>query len=72
ENMKQLGANLSGGILITRDGLTFGQNVDGTLALIEAPGATGVNVNGWPGLSTDFRGYAILPVQPYRRDDVIL
>lgn len=70
---KQMGLNAAGGILVTRDGLTLGQPLDDTVALIEAPGAAGVPVGGYPGVSTDFRGYTILSgIQPYIENTVSL
>jgi len=71
--MRQMEGDLSGGMIISRDGLTLGQPLSNTIALIEAPGATGVPVNGWPGVRTDFRGYTTLSsLNPYQDNTVSL
>lgn len=68
---RQMGLDASGGLLITRDGLTVGQPLDGTVALAEAPGASGVPVGGMAGVKTDFRGYALVGgLLPYQENVV--
>ena len=52
---------LSGGIVAHRNGVTFGQPLSDTNVLISAPGADDVKVENEPGVSTDWRGYAIVP-----------
>ncbi|HFZ8353072.1 TPA: fimbria/pilus outer membrane usher protein, partial [Salmonella enterica subsp. enterica serovar Java] len=54
------GAGVKGMLVATGDGLTVGQPSGDTLALVEAPGVSGVPVGGWPGVRTDFRGYTTL------------
>ncbi|MDI54996.1 fimbrial biogenesis outer membrane usher protein, partial [Salmonella enterica] len=54
--MRQMGVNIAGGIVIHHHGVTLGQPLQGSVALVEAPGASGVPVGGWPGVKTDFRG----------------
>ncbi|EOT1268580.1 fimbrial biogenesis outer membrane usher protein [Escherichia coli] len=54
--VSQMGVNIAGGIVIHHHGVTLGQPLQGSVALIEAPGASGVPVGGWPGVKTDFRG----------------
>ncbi|EDT2620148.1 fimbria/pilus outer membrane usher protein [Salmonella enterica subsp. enterica] len=44
------------GIVIHHHGVTLVQPLQGSVALVEAPGASGVPVGGWPGVKTDFRG----------------
>ena len=54
-------------------GITLGQPMGETAALIEAPGADDTNVTNQTGINTDFRGYAIVPyVSPYRHNTLAL
>ena len=70
---RQTGLDASGGIVITRSNVTAGQTLNDTVALVEAPGASGVAVGGWPGVKTDFRGYTTQSgLQPYRKNIVSL
>lgn len=70
---RQTGLDASGGVVITRSGMTAGQILNDTVALVEAPGASGVPVRGWPGVKTDFRGYTTHSgLQPYRKNIVSL
>ncbi|EDR5176303.1 fimbria/pilus outer membrane usher protein [Salmonella enterica] len=65
------GAGLKGELLVTGDGVTLGQPQDDTLALVEAPGVSGVPVGGWPGVRTDFRGYTTLGyLRAYQKNDI--
>lgn len=60
-------------LVATSDGLTVGQPTSDTLALVEAPGVSGVPVGGWPGVRTDFRGYTTLGyLTPYQKNEVSL
>ncbi len=70
-NMRQMGANMAGGMVIHRNGITVGQPMGNTVALVEAPGISGVPVNGGPGVKTDFRGYAMQAyLSPYQENTV--
>lgn len=70
---RQFGLGASGGLLITRDGLTAGQPLDDTVALAKAPGASGVPVGGMAGVKTDFRGYTpVGGLRPYQKNVVSL
>lgn len=72
-HLRQMGANVSGGLLVHQHGLTVGQPLGDTTALIEAPGASGVPVGGWPGVKTDFRGYTTeANLSPYQENIVSL
>lgn len=72
-NIRQMGADVSGGIVMHRNGVTFGQPLSDTVALVEAPGASGVQVGGWPGVRTDFRGYTTQAyLNPYQENNVSL
>ncbi|MFV8984570.1 fimbria/pilus outer membrane usher protein [Serratia fonticola] len=72
-NSQRLNYGLQGGIIAHQDGVTFGQPLGETIALVKAPGAGGTGVNNQTGVKTDWRGYAIVPyVSPYRKNQVQL
>lgn len=65
------GAN--GSIIAHADGITLGQDITDAAVLIKAPGLDDVRLTNDANISTDYRGYAIVPyVTPYRRTDVTL
>nr|WP_253851859.1 outer membrane usher protein FimD [Pantoea sp. OXWO6B1] len=65
--------DLSGGVVAHADGVTFSQSLGDTNVLIKAPGAKGVHVENETGVSTDWRGYAVMPYATvYRRNRVAL
>ncbi len=53
--MRQMGVNIAGGIVIHHHGVTLGQPLQGSVALVEAPGASGCQLAP-AGVKTDFRG----------------
>lgn len=66
-NSKTLNYGLQGGILAHAGGVTLSQPQGDTMVLVEAKGAAHTPVINNTGVSTDFRGYAVVPyVQPYR------
>ena len=61
----------AGGVLVHQNGVTLSQPLGDTVALVQAPGASGVDVLNQTGVSTDWRGYAVVPyLTPYRRNIV--
>ncbi|MGS1008812.1 fimbria/pilus outer membrane usher protein [Achromobacter anxifer] len=63
----QISAGLSGGIVVHGDGVTLGQPLGETVALVRAPSAEDVRFESHPGVSTNSGGYAIVPsLSPYR------
>lgn len=65
--------NASGSALIHRDGVTLGQRLNETSILVDAEGASGVSIDNYVGLKTDWRGYALLPyASAYRENRVSL
>lgn len=62
---------LSGGILAHEDGITLSQPLNDTVVLIKAPGAKNTKVENQTGVSTDWRGYAVLPYAMEYRDNRI-
>ncbi|ELM3737372.1 fimbria/pilus outer membrane usher protein [Edwardsiella piscicida] len=70
---RQMNAGIQGGMVIHRHGVTFGQRLGDTVALVEAPGVSGVSVGGAAGVKTDFRGYTILGyLSPYQVNTITL
>jgi outer membrane usher protein len=66
-NSNQINAGLSGGIVVHAGGVTLGQPLGETVALVHAPSAENVRLESHPGVSTDASGYAIVPsLSPYR------
>lgn len=71
--MSQMGADAAGGVVVHPAGVTFGQPLGETVALVTAPGAAGVSVGGWPGVRTDWRGYTTQAyLSPYQTNRVSL
>ncbi len=59
--------------MIHENGITLSQSLGETIGLVKAPGAEGIGVNNYAGISTDSRGYAVVPyLTPYRRNDISL
>ncbi|WP_248278700.1 fimbria/pilus outer membrane usher protein [Shewanella sp. DNRA4] len=73
DNYQQWGGNIRGAVVVHEGGLTLGQSVGDTFAIIEAPGAEGAAVkNNW-GTYIDSNGYALMPsLMPYRTNDISL
>ena len=70
---QQLNVGLQGSMIAHAHGITLGQPMGETVALIEAPGADDTNITNQTGVNTDFRGYAIVPyVSPYRHNTLAL
>lgn len=62
----QSSLNVAGGIVAHPGGVTFGQSLGDTVAIVEAPGAAGAHVGNAAGLRVDHAGYALVPyVTPY-------
>lgn len=70
---RQISGSVSGSMLAYAHGITFGQPMSDTIGVIEAPGASGVAVDSWPGVKTDFRGYTIMSgLSPYQENALSL
>lgn len=64
---KHVDVSAAGSIVVHGGGITLGQPLGETFALVEVPKVRGVGVEGWNGLRTDRNGYAVVPyAQPYR------
>ena len=70
---RQLNVGAQGSMIAHANGVTFGLPMGDTVALVKAPGADGTGISNQTGVSTDFRGYAIVPyVTPYHHNTVAL
>ncbi|SNY58545.1 fimbria/pilus outer membrane usher protein [Enterobacter sp. CC120223-11] len=68
---ESLGA--SGTIVAHSGGVTLTSYTSDTFALIEAKGAAGASVSGYPGVHIDRFGYALVPyLDPYQMNDITL
>jgi len=73
QTMKRVSYGAEGGVIIHSKGVTLSQPFGNTAALVEAEGASGVQLINQTGVKTDFRGYTVVPnVAPYRRSDIAL
>ncbi|MDY1038554.1 fimbria/pilus outer membrane usher protein [Lelliottia sp. CFBP8978] len=73
ENSRRMSYGLSGGVVAHENGITLSQPLGETIALVKAPGASGVGVNNQTGVKTDYRGYAVQTfLSPYRKNDISL
>jgi len=73
DNSQRLNYGVQGGVIVHENGLTLGQPMSETVALVAAPGASGVSVGNQTGVKTDWRGYAVVPyTTPYRKNSVQL
>lgn len=71
KDYRQTSLGISGSVVGHPGGVTLGQPVSETLAIIEVPGADGASVVSQNGVKVDSRGYAVVPyLTPYRRNRV--
>ncbi|MBV6817992.1 fimbrial biogenesis outer membrane usher protein [Rahnella sp. PD12R] len=71
QNSQRVNYGVQGGIVAHEGGVTWGQPLGETIALVKAPGANGVGVSNQTGVKTDWRGYALVPyASPYRKNQV--
>ncbi|HGK4317548.1 TPA: fimbrial biogenesis usher protein [Klebsiella pneumoniae] len=69
----QLYYGMSGGILAHADGITLSQPLNSTSVLVKVPGAGDVRVENQTGVTTDWRGYAVIPyATEYRENRIAL
>lgn len=72
-DQRRVNYGIDGGIVGHAHGVTFSQQLGETVALVEAPGASGVDISNQTGVSTDFRGYTVVPfISPYRENTLSL
>lgn len=71
DSSQQVNYGLEGGVLVHENGITFSQAINESAVLIKAPGAAGARISNNTGVTTDWRGYAVVPyVTPYRKTDI--
>jgi outer membrane usher protein len=67
----QASLSVAGGIVAHPGGITFGQSLGDTMAIIEAPEAVGARVGNAAGVRVDRSGYALVPyLTPYVLDTI--
>lgn len=73
EDYRRATVNVSGAVLVHRDGVLVGQSLGETVAVAEVTGVSGVGIRNAPAARTNANGYALVPyVVPYRRNRVLL
>ena len=73
QHMRRANYGIQGGILVHKNGITLSQPMNDTVILVKAPGASDVPVNNQTGVTTDYRGYAVVPyASPYHKNEVSL
>jgi outer membrane usher protein len=73
DSSQRLNYGVQGGIVVHPYGVTVGQALGHTMALVRVPGASDVKVQNQIGVRTDSRGYALVPhVSTYRNNRVAL
>lgn len=60
-NSRQYSYGLSGGIVAHPHGVTLSQPLGNSFALIDAKGASNIRIKNYPGIATDYFGYAVIP-----------
>lgn len=69
----QLTWGASGSVIAHPHGITTGQNVGDSFAIVRAPGATNVAIQNGNNVHTDWRGYAVVPtLTPYHKNVITL
>lgn len=69
--MRQMSAGISGGMIAHSEGITLGQTMGDTAALVVALGVSGASVEGWPGVRTDYKGYTLAGYMSAYQENVI-
>ena len=73
DGYSQVTVGASGSIVAHQGGVTFGQPLSSTIAIVHAPGAVGAHVEGAPNVKVDSQGYAIVPnLTPFQRNTISL
>ncbi|AHG19273.2 fimbrial assembly protein [Chania multitudinisentens RB-25] len=70
-SQQRLNYGVQGGLMVHENGLTLSQSLGETVALVKAPGAKGVNIMNQTGVTTDWRGYAVVPYASAYRQNIV-
>ncbi|BDU18637.1 usher CupB3 [Dyella sp. GSA-30] len=72
-NYTQLGASMSGSLVVYRGSAVFSPPTGDTIGLVYAPGGRGARIEGGQGSVLDINGYGVVPyLQPYQLNTVAL
>ncbi|MBW7981659.1 fimbria/pilus outer membrane usher protein [Enterobacillus tribolii] len=64
---RQYDADVTGSVMVHPGGVTLGQTLGDTMALVEIPGTAGIGIDNQFGVTTDKNGYALVSyMTPYR------
>lgn len=70
---RQQNLELSGSLMAHQEGLTLGQSLGDTVAIVSVSGTPGIGVDNQYGVTTDWRGYALVGnLTPYRINSLTL
>lgn len=70
-SQQRVNYGVRGGVLLHENGLTLSQSMSETAVLVKAPGAKNINIANQTGVSTDWRGYAVVPYgSAYRKNTI--
>lgn len=70
---RQQNMELSGSLMAHQEGITLGQTLGETIAIVSVPGTPGIGVDNQYGVTTDWRGYALISnLTPYRINNLTL
>lgn len=71
DGYSQQSVSASGALVVHRGGVTFGQPIGDTVALVHIPGADGAHITNAPGVRVDRSGYALVPyLMPFQLDTI--
>lgn len=70
---RQQNMELSGSLMAHQEGITLGQTLGETIAIVSVPGTPGIGVDNQYGVTTDWRGYALISnLTPYHINNLTL
>lgn len=73
EGYRQQNLELAGSLMAHQEGLTLGQTLGETVAIVSVPGTPGIGIDNQYGVTTDWRGYALIGnLTPYRINSLTL
>ncbi len=70
---RQQNLELSGSLMAHQEGITLGQTLGDTMAIVSVSGTPGIGIDNQYGVTTDWRGYALVSnLTPYRINSLTL